>query len=157
SMYDDGKKRLNELWDCFGFDDDLELEASDIRSLLDNIANFYEKAISTGVNIIPQKDRAIELSKRAGEIAKAANLLRFEYESKKPMEILLVFSDNPIKKLLPLLDLLKQVATDCKTVIALKTNEKEQLTRSGKWNDGVDDRFEKNAARFDSIYNRLGG
>lgn len=156
SMYDDGKKRLNELWNYFGFDDDLELEASDVRSLLDNIADFYEKAISTGVYIIPKKDRAVELSKRAGEIAKAANSLRFEYESKKPMEILLVFSDNPIKKLLPLLDLLKQVATDGKTVIELKTNEKEQLARSGKWNDGVDDRFEKNAARFDSIYNRLG-
>lgn len=157
SMYDEGKKLLNELLNYFGFDEDLELDASDIRSLLDNIADFYEKVISTGVNITPQKNFAVEMRKQADEIAKAANSLRFEYDSKKPLEILLVFSDNPIKRLLPLLNLLKQVSADCNNVIVLKTNEKEQLARSGKWDDGIDDRFEKNAARFDSIYKSFGG
>lgn len=157
SMYDQGKTIRTQIMEYFGYDDDLELDSGDIRSMLDKIAEFYEEAIRTGVNIIQQKNTAMEMKKRADDISKAVNSLNFEYDDKKQFEILVSFSNNPIQKLLQFLQLLKQASSDCDNVIQLKTNEKEQLTRSGKWEGDVDSRFEKNADKFNSIYNSIFG
>lgn len=152
-MYDYSKAVVKQILDYFNFDEDLEIDASDVRSILDKIADFYEKVISTGVNIKQFKDSAINMKKQADEIAKATNKLQFEYETKSSIELLLIFSNNPIKILIPFLELLNQVSNDCDRVIQEKTNEKEQLTRSGKWENGVDHRFDMNINKFASIYN----
>ena len=157
SMYDYGKSVRAEIKEYFGYDDYLEPELGDIRSMLDQIAEFYEQAIRTGVNIPPKKDIAIDMKKQADDIAKALDSLNFEFGDKKQFDILVLFSNNPIRKLLPFLNLLKQVSADCDNVIQLKTTEKDQLTRSGKWEGDVDSRFEQNADKFDSIYNSIFG
>lgn len=159
SMYDLGKSVREQILKQLGYDnDDFELdpEPGDIRTMLDKIAEFYESAIHTGVNIAPRKDDATELKKHADEISKAMKSLNFVYKERKIPEILLVFADNPIKKLLPLRDLMIHVSTECEKVISTLNSEKDKLARSGKWEGEVDSRFEQNSERFDNIYKRLG-
>lgn len=158
SMYALGKSVREEILRQLGYEEDLDLDPDpgDIRTMLDSIAEFYEIAIRTGVNLTPQKSTAVEMKKQADRIASALKALNFEYDEKKSFEMLLMFSNNPIKHLLPLRNLMKQASSDCENVILLKSNEKNQLTQSGKWEGDVDSRFEQNFEKLDSICKRLG-
>ena len=133
-----------------------ELEASDIRDLINEIQNFYQRCFAVGINISIIDDVQIKKIKdSASAIAKAMLILQKDYSGEDDISVLYAFSSNPIGVVLPFLEMLKKANKDIETAYDHMNNEKETLTRKGNWNDNVDPRFEQQQEAFDSLYAEL--
>lgn len=133
-----------------------ELEASDIRDLINEIQNFYQRCFAVGINISIIDDVQIKKIKdSASAIAKAMLILQKDYSGEDDISVLYAFSSNPIGVVLPFLEMLKKANKDIETAYDQMNNEKETLTRKGNWNDNVDPRFEQQQEAFDSLYAEL--
>ena len=133
-----------------------ELEASDIRDLINEIQAFYQKCFSAGINISIIDDIIIKkIKEEAAEIAKAMNRLQSDYSDEDDVSVMYAFSSNPIGTVLPFLEILKKANTDIDTAYEQMHNEKESLTCKGNWNDNVDPRFEQQQGNFDTLFAEL--
>ncbi len=133
-----------------------ELEASDIRDLINEIQNFYQRCFAVGINISIIDDVQIKKIKdSASAIAKAMLILQKDYSGEDDISVLYAFSSNPIGVVLPFLEMLKKANKDIETAYDQMNNETETLTRKGNWNDNVDPRFEQQQEAFDSLYAEL--
>lgn len=133
-----------------------ELEASDIRDLINDIQCFYSRCFSVGVNISIVDDAKLKkLKESASDIAKAMLILQKDFSYEEDISVLYAFSSNPIGAVKPLLDMLRKASGDIDTVFDQKKNEKESLTRKGNWNDSVDPRFKERQDAFDSLLAEL--
>ena len=140
-----------EFFDNIDIED--ELEASDIRTMLNDILNFYQKALEAGISIGMAPKEKIELLKsNAQGIANAMRILQENYSCEDDITVLMAFSSNPIGTVLPFLELLKKVNDDVTKADFMMHNEKETLTRKGNWNDTVDPRFDQRRSAFEELY-----
>lgn len=133
-----------------------ELEASDIRDLINDIQGFYQRCFAVGINISIIDDAKLKkLKDSASDIANAMLVLQKDYSDEDDISVLYAFSSNPIGVVLPFLEMLKKANKDIETAYDQMNNEKETLTRKGNWNDNVDPRFEQQQEAFDSLYAEL--
>ncbi|WP_019680700.1 hypothetical protein [Ruminococcus flavefaciens] len=140
-----------EYFDNIDIED--ELEASDIRSMLSDISDFYQKAYEAGINIgIIPKEQIDRLKNDAPLIANAMEKLQMDYSCEQDITVLIAFSSNPVGVVLPFLELLKKAAYDVNNANEMMLNEKEMLTRKGNWNDSVDPRFVERRDGFETLY-----
>ena len=102
-----------------------ELEASDIRDLINEIQNFYQR--------------------------KAMLILQKDYSGEDDISVLYAFSSNPIGVVLPFLEMLRKANKDIDTAYEQMQNEKEALTRKGIWNDNIDERFGQQQEAFEVL------
>lgn len=140
-----------EFFDNIDIED--ELEASDIRTMLNDILNFYQKAFEAGISISMAPKEKIELLKsNAQGIANAMRILQENYSCEDDIAVLMAFSSNPIGTVLPFLELIKKVNDDVTKADFMMHNEKETLTKKGNWNDKVDPRFDQQRSDFEKLY-----
>lgn len=130
-----------------------ELEASDIRDIINEIQSFYQRCFAVGINISIIDDAQIKKIKdSASAIAKAMLILQKDYSDEDDISVLYAFSSNPIGVVLPFLEMLRKANKDIDTAYEQMQNEKESLTRKGNWNDNVDPRFEQQQEAFEALY-----
>lgn len=130
-----------------------ELEASDIRDLINEIQSFYQRCFAVGINISIIDDAQIKKIKdSASAIAKAMLILQKDYSDEDDISVLYAFSSNPIGAVLPFLEMLRKANKDIDTAYEQMQNEKESLTRKGNWNDNIDPRFEQQQEAFEALY-----
>lgn len=130
-----------------------ELEASDIRSMLNEISGFYQKAYEAGINIgIVPKEQIEKIKSEAHLLAEAMDKLKRDYSSEKDIAVLIEFSSNPIGCVMPFLELLKKALFDINKANEMMLNEKEILTRKGSWKDSVDPRFAERRDDFENLF-----
>ncbi|MCR5541143.1 MAG: ATP-binding protein [Ruminococcus sp.] len=133
-----------------------ELEASDIRDLINDIQVFYQRSYSLGINISIVDELIFKNFKdSASDIAKAMNLLQRDYSEEDDISILYAFSSNPIGVVLPFLEMLRIANKDVDTAYDQMRSEKESLTRKGNWNDSVDPRFKERQDDFNGLLAEL--
>lgn len=130
-----------------------ELEASDIRDIINEIQSFYQRCFAVGINISIIDDAQFKKIKdSASAIAKAMLILQKDYSDEDDISVLYAFSSNPIGVVLPFLEMLRKANKDIDTAYEQMQNEKESLTRKGNWNDNVDPRFEQQQEAFEALY-----
>ena len=133
-----------------------ELEASDIRDLVNDIQEFYQRCFAVGINIGIVNDAELKkLKESASNIAKAMCILQKDYSSEADISVLYAFSSNPIGVVLPFLEMLRKANKDIDTVYDQMHNEKESLTRKGNWTDNIDPRFEQQKETFEALLTEL--
>ncbi len=142
---------LKGVLDAFGFDEDMEIEAEDIRSMLRNISEFYEAAEHYGCNLRSQRQQIKELQTKVKELTDAFAVMQKDLGSCTTLEILLLFAGNPICAVQPFYQLLKQADQDVNYVTSIMQHEKEKLTREGVWIEGIDPRFEEYGQFFETM------
>lgn len=129
-----------------------ELEASDIRDLINEIQNFYQRCFAVGINISIIDDVQIKKIKdSASALAKAMLILQKDYSGEDDISVLYAFSSNPIGVVLPFLEMLRKANKDIDTAYEQMQNEKEALTRKGIWNDNIDERFGQQQEAFEVL------
>lgn len=129
-----------------------ELEASDIRDLINEIQNFYQRCFAVGINISIIDDVQIKKIKdSASAIAKAMLILQKDYSGEDDISVLYAFSSNPIGIVLSFLEMLRKANKDIDTAYEQMQNEKEALTRKGIWNDNIDERFGQQQEAFEVL------
>ena len=130
-----------------------EIDPSDIRELLDNILLFYQEAEQYGVNLaFANKYQTInELKSNASALANVISMLNTADSDHTTLSLLLHFANNPMRKIMPLMNLLRQTAHDVEQVMYQKELEKENLKRKGGWSEHKDPRFADEKAGFDAL------
>ena len=148
------RKNAVDILDYFeNIDIEDELEASDIRDLVNEIQSFYQRCFAVGINISIIDDAQIKKIKdSASAIAKAMLILQKDYSGEDDISVLYAFSSNPIGVVLPFLEMLRKANKDIDTAYEQMQNEKEALTRKGNWNDNIDPRFEQQQEAFEVLY-----
>lgn len=133
-----------------------ELEASDIRDLINDIQGFYQKCFAVGINIsIIEEEKLKKLKDSASDIAKAMCALQKDYSDEDDISVLYAFSSNPIGVVFPFLEMLRKANKDIDTAYEQMHSEKESLTRKGNWNDNIDPRFEQQQGAFEALFAEL--
>ncbi len=149
-------KSAKDILDYFDFDIEDELDASDIRDMINDIQIFYQRCFSAGININIIDDVSLKkLKNSASEIAKAMSVLQKDYSGEDDISVLCAFSENPIGVVLPFLDMLKRTDKDIAIAEEQMKNEKNILTRRGSWNDNIDPRFEQQKESFEALFAEL--
>lgn len=129
-----------------------ELEASDIRDLINEIQSFYQRCFAVGINISIIDDAQIKKIKdSASAIAKAMLILQKDFSDEDDISVLYAFSSNPIGVVLPFLEMLRKANKDIDTAYEQMKNEKEALMRKGVWNDNIDERFGQQQEAFEVL------
>lgn len=151
------RKTAMEILNYFeNIDMEDELEASDIRDLINEIQGFYQKCFAVGINISIIDDVKIKkIKETASEIEKAMNILQSDYSDEDDISVLYAFSSNPIGTVLPFLEMLQKANIDIDTAYEQMHNEKESLTRKGNWSENVDPRFKEQQVAFDTLFAEL--
>ena len=133
-----------------------ELEASDIRNLINEIYDFYQKAYAAGINLGNiEKNKFDTLKNAASDIAKAMVILQKDYSDEEDISVLYAFSSNPIGTALPFLEMLRKADKDIDTAHEQMRSEKEALTRKGSWSENIDPRFKQQQKAFETLLSEL--
>ena len=152
------RKMFEEIYPYFGFDEDDEIEPEDLNDMIEDIKRFYECALSSGVNlscssnIISVLDK---LKKSSKMYSVALSKLQDVYDDYSDIDTLIAFSDDPIGKVIPILEIFRSASKDIERVISQKSNELEQLKKKGFWEDNVDPRFEQRSDSFTELFNQF--
>lgn len=150
------RESAKDILDYFDFDINDELEASDIRDMINDIQVFYQRCFSAGINISIIDDVSLKkLKNSASEISKAMSILQKDYSGEDDISVLYAFAENPIGIVSPFLDMLKRADKDIATAEGRMKNEKDILTRSGSWSDNIDPRFEQQKESFEALLAEL--
>ncbi len=145
---------FHEIVGFFGFEEDDEIDPSDIRELLDSIMLFYQEAERYGVNLaFANKYQTInELKSNASVLANVISALNTKDSDHTTLSLLLHFADNPMRRIMSLINLLRQTVQDVERVVSQKETEKEELKRKGGWSEHKDPRFADEKAGFDALW-----
>ena len=93
----------------------------------------------------------------AKAIVSALNLMKEDHSSLDDLDILMLFSHNPIGRVMTFLKLLKRADSDVDSVIKKMRTEKTILIQQGSWSDNTDPRFEEVSADFEKIFDKFQG
>lgn len=150
---DSAQALFHEIVGFFGFEEDDEIDPSDIRELLDNILLFYQEAERYGVNLaFANKYQTInELKSNAASLANVISALNTADSDLTTLSLLLHFANNPMRRIMPLMNILRQTAQDVERVVSQKETEKEELKRKGGWSEHKDPRFADEKVEFDAL------
>ena len=150
------REKSEEVLKYFGFDMEDEIEERDIRTLLDGILDFYNKCYSSGINIgidSAVKDKIGKLKDYAKNISYVLNFMKEDHSGEDDIFVLMTFAKNPIKIIMPLLNLLHKADSDAENVINIMKAEKKALIQQGNWTTAHDERFDERKDNFKSFYN----
>ncbi len=147
----EGKECYKEVLNYFGFSEGVEIEVEDIKDLLNEIIEFYKDAEINRINITPRTNEASNIKEQSNSIVKALDILNMDLSEKSLLEIIILYSQNPMKIVKQFIKLLEAVNADKEKVYLEMQKEKEALTRSGNWSDDVDPRFKSEKASFDEL------
>lgn len=147
----EGKECYKEVLKYFGFSEDVDIEAEDIKDLLNEIIEFYKAAEINGINIALRTKESSNIKEKSNSIVKALDIFKMDLSEKSLLEIILLYSQNPMKIVKQFIKLLEAVNEDREKVYLEMQKEKEALTRSGNWSDEADPRFESEKASFDEL------
>lgn len=155
------KQTVSEITAFFdGFDLDDDIEASDIRTLLDEVMIFYKKCMETGVNVrIPDNlEKRVQVAQSSSNhIAEAIENLKTDYSEESDLAILQSFTNNPIGTVQHLIDFLRMVNTDAEDARERLELEKKNLAENGSWVDNTDPRFSEYASQIKEFIAELEG
>lgn len=143
--------RVKRLYQYFGYDFYVDIDASDIRSLLRDIIDFYDKVDLYGLASIKNSSEKARILCDQSE--KIANLLKTlnEINDDNPLLKLMNYSGDYMKVLNELLDLCKMAEEDAKRVKDRLELDKQMLIQSGGWLENVDPRFDENVHKFTEL------
>ncbi|MBQ3165685.1 MAG: hypothetical protein IJC02_14340 [Lachnospiraceae bacterium] len=141
--------------DYFGFPKGSEIEAEDVKDLLNEIIEFYKDVDQYGINISLRTQEVVSMKESCSALVKAFSLLSDDYSEKSTLEKLIIYSSNPMEIVKRFLNLLKCVDEDRSKVYDDMIKTKESLTRSGNWSDDVDPRFSANESSFIDLMKKL--
>lgn len=147
----EGKEYYTEVLKHFGFSEGVEIEVEDIKDLLNEIIEFYKDAEINGINITMRTNEASNIKGQSNSIVKALDILGMDLSEKSLLEIIILYSQNPMKIVKQFIKLLEAVNADREKVYLEMQKEKEALTRSGNWSDDADPRFKSEKASFDEL------
>lgn len=147
----EGKECYKKVLKYFGFSEGDEIEVEDIKDLLNEIIEFYKDAEINGINIMPRTNEASNIKEQSNSIVKALDILNMDLSEKSLLEIIILYSKNPMKLVKQFIKLLEVVNTDREKIYLEMQKEKEALTRSGNWSDDADPRFQSEKASFDEL------
>ena len=151
-------KEIVGFFDNIDYDD--EIEENDVRTILNDILSFYQKCYKSGVNIQGVTEISETIKKQienAKAIVSALNLMKEDHSSLDDLDILMLFSHNPIGRVMTFLKLLKRADSDVDSVIKKMKTEKTILIQQGSWSDNTDPRFEEVSADFENIFDKFQG
>lgn len=144
-------ERIDTLLNFFGYDEDVDIEDSDIRDMLGDIKSFYEKVDSYGLTFVKNRSyQADELKRRNSEIAKTLVSVRGE-DGQYALGNLLKYVGSKMKLVNELVELLKNADSDADVVERQVLSDKDKLVRAGGWVDNIDPRFDTTAEEFEKI------
>jgi hypothetical protein len=103
-------EELDAFIDCEDIDDD------DLMELIDEITNFYDTANKTQVNIKYDTAMIDAVKKDVVPIANAISNVQKAVQLEDSLDILMAFSQDPLTRVVKLLDLLKKVSNDIGSV-----------------------------------------
>jgi hypothetical protein len=147
----EAKGALSALLTFFDFDEDDEIEQEDIRTILNDMLDFYRDADQYGENIRLPYEQIEKMQSQVKTLTEAISALQKGLDAEKTVDILLCYSGDPIGCVRPFLELLQTADRDADRILQAKKVEKEQLTRRGGWEDHKDPRFEKQQDEFDAM------
>ena len=147
----EGKECYKEILKYFGFSEGVEIEVEDIKDLLNEIIEFYKDTEINGINITSRTSEASNIKEQSNSIVKALDVLNMDLSEKSILEIIILYSQNPLKIVKKFIKLLEAVNADRAKVYLEMQKEKEVLTRSGNWSDDADPRFESEKASFEEL------
>ena len=147
----EAKGALSALLKFFDFDEDDEIEQEDIRTILNDMLDFYRDADQYGENIRLPYEQIEKMQSQVKMLTEAIAALQKGLDAEKTVDILLCYSGDPIGSVRPFLELLQTADRDADRILQAKKVEKEQLTRKGGWEDHKDPRFEKQQDEFDAM------
>lgn len=155
------KRNADEIIGYFdNFDMEDEIEEVDVKTILNDILNFYQKCFNTGINIgnqITIKSLVEKFKKQASNIAEAINIMKEDYSNEDDISILVIFSRNPIGLVLPFLEFLRQVNNDIDKADKYLIIEKKKLAEKGVWKSETDPRFAQQSEEIQMLYKEFEG
>lgn len=147
----EGKECYKKVLNYFGFSEGVEIEVEDIKDLLNEIIEFYKDAEINGINITPRTNETSNIKQQSNSIVKSLDILNMDLSKKSLLEIIILYSQNPMKIVKQFIKLLEAVNEDREKIYSEMQKEKETLTRSGNWSDDADPRFKSEKASFDEL------
>ena len=135
----------------------MEIEVEDIKDLLNEILEFYKDAEANGINIVLRMNDISAIKLQSSNIVKSLSILGMDTKDYASLDILVLYSQNPMKIVKEFISLIRLVDEDREKVYNEMQKEKELLTRSGIWSNDVDPRFEKEKDLFDELLQRMEG
>ena len=79
------------------------------------------------------------------------SVIQADYSCEADIDILLAFSADPIGKVQPFLQFLKQANADIERVEEYMLSEKRRLAEQGIWNDSSDPKFQVSEDEFEML------
>ena len=131
-----------------------------VRTILNDILSFYEKCYQSGVNIqgVAEIKETIKKQKENAEkISSAIDLMKEDHTSLDDLDVLMLFSHNPIGCVMPFVELLKRADSDVDSVSKKMSAEKALLIQQGSWTDNTDPRFEEVSTDFVTLFDDFQG
>ena len=112
----EAKKKAEKVLAFWEYDFDVDLDATDIRDLMNDIKNFYTEAELYGIAIEYRYETAEKYKENASEIVSALRILTTDFSSEAILDVICAFSSNPLKTIDSFIAYLNQVETDVSTV-----------------------------------------
>ena len=147
----EAKKKAEKVLGFWEYDLDVDLDATDIRDLMNDIKNFYTEAELYGIAIEYRYETAEKYKENASEIVSALRILTTDFSSEAILDVICAFSSNPLKIIDSFIAYLSQVETDVSTVDMHMRAEKEQQIKQGIWSNEIDPRFELIESNFNIL------
>lgn len=152
------KNVLNRILSSLNLDEDDIIDKDDILSRLKYIEDFYICTNDKGLAIATRNNDLKYIRSKIKEIGFNIEILQEDFSNYNTLKILLKFSSNPIKKVLPLLDLFENFEKDINMANELMTSIQETISKNGNWQNNEDSRFTIYEEKFNQLYNDvLGG
>lgn len=142
---------LNYLYSAFEFDQDDDIDASDLRDLIKEGKDFYTDAERYSFNINNNAVAMNDLYLLSEDISKAIKISKQILGTDDCYSSLSLLSLNPLASLVPLVNELKKLEKDLSEATTLVSAEEEQQKRSGLWSDNKDTRFDEKRDEFYSL------
>jgi hypothetical protein len=149
------KEIYSNLLQSLGFDDDDEIDESDLKDVLNDAKKFYESALSYGCNISSMKDEIDKFKDKISLMLESILNIKKALKSRDRTQILLIFSSDPIYILEKLMRLFSTINNDITKVTTHLENDKKSLKSDGIWIDGKDPRFEEKKDYFMKLYGKI--
>lgn len=146
---------LSSLLTYFGYEEDDDINASDVRDILNSISNMYNKADQYGVNLKNLSFKCEQLKNISNQIAQTISSVKADFMFGGYLSGLMKYSNVSIKDIEELNSLFITANSDVDNLVNYMTGEKDRLVRSGNWIDNVDPRFAEVLQDFDDIDKEL--
>lgn len=146
---------IKSLLTYFGYEEDDEIDASDIRSLLNSVSDMYNKVDKYGLTIQNRSSKCEQLKSISNQTAKTIAGARSNFTAGGFISGIMKYSNMPTKDIEELCELFNQANSDADTASVYMIAEKNRMIRSGGWVDNIDPRFDDTLRDFNDLDKEL--